>query len=141
MSVLHGRGRQSLKVIEGMGVARPSPPSRMGEDEALIWRQTVEALPADWFRPETLAILEQYCSHVMRARSIAKKIRTEQRVDQALYALELKETKMVATLATKMRLTQQSTLDRKKSKHAKSAVVKPWDMDAKPVADDDEAED
>jgi hypothetical protein len=100
--------------------------------ERQVWILTVEGLPAEWFRPETLPLLEQYCCHASRARDLAEKIRhgrlKAMKLKDAM-KLELEQTRTMAHLATKMRLTQQSTFDRKKAKGTKSAPFKPWGDD------------
>ena len=37
-------------------------------------RQTVDGLEADWFRPETLPLLQQYCRHVVASNILAARI-------------------------------------------------------------------
>jgi hypothetical protein len=46
----------------------------MPEAQAAVWRQTVDGLEADWFRPETLPLLQQYCRHVVASNILAARI-------------------------------------------------------------------
>lgn len=113
---------------------RPKPPHYMAKEEKEIWETTVQGLPVEWFRPEQTPLLEQYCVHVWRVRQITQMIRDGGSEKAGisltdLYRLEMAETKMVAFLATKMRLTQQSTLQVRKSKHGGGTVKKPWERD------------
>jgi len=114
---------------------RAAAPGRLTKEEAEVWATTVEGLPVEWFRPEQLPLLEQYCVHVCRVRQITQMIR-DGGSDKAgvslgdLYRMEMAETKMVAFLATKMRLTQQSTLAVRKSKHGGGPIQKPWERDS-----------
>jgi hypothetical protein len=61
------RGRKSSAELatvspDGIGLTRrPEPPSHLGDDAADIWRATVNSLPADWFSPGTLPLLEAFC--------------------------------------------------------------------------------
>lgn len=134
------RGRQGATVLALPH--RPLPPQRLTAEEKEAWLQTTEGLPQDWFRPETLYMLEQYCVAVVRLRDTSAKIRTgkfpKSTSMSELLNLEIRQTKIMMNLATKMRLTQQSTFDRKKSKRTKNALVKPW---ATGEVDDEEAED
>lgn len=120
---------------------RPKPPSYMTAAEQEVWTTAVQGLPVEWFRPEQVPLLEQYCVHVCRARDVAAMIRAggspKAGISMAdLYRLEMAETKMVAFLATKMRITQQSTLQVRKSKHGGSTVRKPWERDRNAVEEE-----
>jgi phage terminase small subunit len=61
------RGRKSsaeLATVSPAGISltrRPEPPAHLGDDAAEIWRATVNSLPADWFSPGTLPLLEAFC--------------------------------------------------------------------------------
>jgi hypothetical protein len=145
------RGRKSgvalQLVASGTGhisvVQRPDPPDDMTNAEALIWRVTVDSMPADWFRPEQLPVLKQYCRHVATADQIATwKQEAERRMledtDAAnfdmwvctldrLLKLQAHESRSIAALATKMRLTQQSTCDKSVKKPLMGK--KPWESE------------
>jgi hypothetical protein len=157
------RGRRSAAALTLVGVGaggmqierieRPAPPASFSDAESDVWRETTSALPADWFRPEQLPLLTQYCRHVVRANVIADKIAT---VEEALAEIESRpaeqfespaersmlwewssknydrllkqqerQSSLIIHLATKMRLTQQSTYD--KSKRKPTVGARPWD--------------
>ena len=112
---------------------RPPAPDELSPEEARVWLDTVNSLQADWFRGETLPLLTQYCRHVVEARFLTERL-AEMRgnadtFDDRLYAGLLRsratETGAITTLATKLRITPQSTYDKKKVK--KSAEQKPWE--------------
>jgi len=72
-------------------------------------------MPADWFGPETAPMLSQYCRHIDAARKVALLIGQAEKGEQFAvedYARLLKmqetESRAIASLATKMRLSQQS---------------------------------
>jgi phage terminase small subunit len=116
------RGRISaaaLDVTTIHAVHRPEPPERLHEDAKEIWRQAVGRLPPDWFPAETLPMLEMYCIHVVLHRRLGemalKKGISNEDVRSIMKQLA-EEANLISHLATKMRLTQQSTHDRKKSK-------------------------
>ena len=115
------RGRKSaasLSVIRGHGASRPGPPDELTEDQAAEWRVIVGRMPADWFTRETHPLLVDLCRHIVRSRVIAGKIDSFDpewlmqdegaRAYDRLCAMGERETRMMASLATKMRLTQQS---------------------------------
>lgn len=140
------RGRSSsvsLSVVPADGVLavrRPDPPSFLTDEQAEIWRAVVSRMVADWFTPETFPLLSQYCRHVIAANKIAQLVQQiecesqdpeenpasvffMERYDRLLKMQE-REGRAIATLATKMRIAQQSTYD--KSKKKPSASRKPW---------------
>ena len=131
------RGRESaasLTVIGGGGiesVARPDAPHELSAEQATEWESVVNRLPADWFPRETLPMLAQYCRHVVAARHIGLLITAAEsgdELDLAKYDLLLRmqerEGRAMSSLATRMRLTQQSTYDPKRKKPAQEKP--PW---------------
>jgi hypothetical protein len=145
------RGRRSNAALQlvgpGMGqvsvVQRPKPPAGMPESQCVYWRVVVDSMPADWFRPEQLPLLVQYCRHNVAADRIALMIEEGERrmlssepadfdldivsLDRLLKMQE-RESRAIATLATKMRLSQQSTYD--KSKRKPLMGKKPWQVES-----------
>lgn len=124
----------SLSVLPMGEQPRPEPPDSLTEEEAQIWRDVVGGLPPEWFGAETWLLLEQYCRHGSRARAIARavsalgeKIGTDDFDALAYDKLLIREQAMsgtLAALATKMRISQQSTYDRptKKAKPQTAAI-------------------
>lgn len=145
------RGRKSaasLSVISGNGVEtvrRPDPPSDLSDEQADEWRAVVNRLPADWFPRETWGMLAQYCRHVVAARRVSEMIEaleSEVRADSAekgqavavlsaakamdrLFKMQEREGRAISSLATRMRLTQQTTYDKSKKKPLQGK--KPWE--------------
>lgn len=112
---------------------KPAPPKELTKEEAAEWLAVVERLPADWFPRETWPLLTQYCRHVVASTHVAKLITAERRkpVKQRdiadldrLLKMQEREGRAISSLATRMRLTQQSNVDpeRKKPRTAQ----KPW---------------
>jgi hypothetical protein len=134
------RGRKSaaaqLDVIaaEIDAVQRPDPPAELTAEEAAVWRDTVSVMRPDWFGRETWPLLIQYCRHVVHARHIAKLLEaTDIESDigkfRKLSGMEARESAIIAMLATRMRLTHQSSADPKKKKRDPSAALpKPWEI-------------
>jgi hypothetical protein len=128
------RGRKSsasLAVVPLTQPQRPEPPEYLSKAAAEVWREVVSAMRPDWFGRETHPILEQYCRHVVLARLIANAIPAE--IDDIagfdrLTAMHCRESAMVATLATRMRLTHQSSFDRKTVKRDEYTGPRPWEI-------------
>lgn len=135
------RGRRSSNQLSTRAihaVQRPDPPERLSGLEAEIWRTTVGALAADWFPRETLDLLECYCTHVVRKRDLAERIRRAKDFSEirSLSALEREQTHLILLLASKMRLTQRSSRVETRNKHKgvdqtadPATSKKPWDRD------------
>lgn len=105
----------SLTVVPLTGRKKPPPPAQLTGEEAAIWRQVIDAMPTDWHRPESTALLVQFCRHIVVANHIADQIARcllEPSVKAAsmdlLLKMQQRESAAIASLATKMRLTQQS---------------------------------
>jgi len=123
------RGRQSAASLTIIGAAnvevipRPSPPDDLTEDQAHEWRAIVNRLPAEWFPRETHGMLAQYCRHVVAARRVADLIATaEGDADtdienyDRLLKMQEREGRAMSSLATRMRISQQTTYDKSKKK-------------------------
>jgi len=139
---MEGRGRKSaasLSVVGGQtsleSVARPKPPADLTMDQAEEWREVVNRLPADWFPRETWGLLSQYCRHIVSARKVQQLIATlesAEECDLAGYDRALKmqerESRCIASLATKMRISQQTSYD--KSRKKPPVNKKPWHVES-----------
>ena len=108
----------SLAVVRSLTDARPSAPPTLTEAQQEVWRRIVGRMPQDWFPPETWPLLVAMCRHVVLADRVAALIdesRPEwiavdgglERLDQ-LARMQDREHKALSTLATRMRLSQQS---------------------------------
>jgi hypothetical protein len=131
------RGRVSaaaLTVVGGVSgvrlTQRPVPPDELSEAEANEWRQIVDRLPADWFGRETIPMLVQYVRHIVRVQKLNGTIKSMEarqgeedfnyRLYMALLRAETNQSRIISTLATKMRISQQSTYDKSKRKPSKT---------------------
>lgn len=138
------RGRKSsasLAVVRGLGaVDRPEPPAELTDEQAAEWREIVGRLPAEWFPRETWGLLSQYCRHVVASRRVAALIADMEGSEHfdieqydRLLKMQEREGRALSALSTRMRISQQSTLDREKRKPLK-ASRKPWEVGALPKA-------
>jgi chaperone required for assembly of F1-ATPase len=133
------RGRVSaaaLSVISSSGIEtirRPEPPSELTDEQSDEWRAVVSRMPADWFPRETWGLLAQYCRHLVSARRVQQltaAIEKDQEFDIVAYDRALKmqerESRCIASLATKMRISQQTQYDKSK-KRGSITPSKPWE--------------
>ena len=129
------RGKKNAleaSVVPINGFDRPKPPSTMTDEQQAVWVKVVDALPADWFRPEAIEVLVQYCRHAVAARRVAdliKRMEAEVEFDVAEYDRLLKmqerEGRALSSLATRLRITPQATRDSKSKKPTQ--VKRPWE--------------
>ena len=130
------RGRKNAleaSVVPIHGLDRPKPPSTLTDEQQAIWVKVVDALPADWFRPEAIEVLVMYCRHAVTARRVADLIkRMEAEVDfdvaeyDRLLKMQEREGRALSSLATRLRITPQATRDSKSKKP--SQVKRPWEI-------------
>jgi hypothetical protein len=118
---------------------RPDPPDELTREEAEEWRAVVDRLPADWFPRESHQLLVQYCRHVVKARMMARLIDSFDpewaATDEGLHRLDKltqmaeREGRAISSLATRMRLSQQSRYAHKTANVKAAdpnASRKPW---------------
>ena len=100
-----------------ISVAGPSvhlaPPDGLTDEQAQVWRETVGARSADFFGQDAVPMLEEYCRVVVMCRLLAMQIEAELPGGEigevkALLDMRDKESKRLASLATKLRITNQS---------------------------------
>jgi hypothetical protein len=130
------RGRKTdlnLVVIPGGG--RPEPPADMPDDEAEVWRTIVDSMPARWFGPQNAHLLEQYCHVACAAEKTARETRRLLMTMENLSALSrlnaigAKQTGMMVSLATRLRLTPQSAKHRltAEAEIRNAPRLRPWE--------------
>ena len=136
------RGRNSvagLTVVKESPVSaldRPVPPLGLTFDESQEWCRVVNSLPAEWFADFSTTALAQYCKHFINSKRIASLIEDicsddsdglNIREYDKLLAMQERESRILLSLMTKMRLTQQSTWSDKKSTDSNVKRGRPWD--------------
>lgn len=116
---------------------RPAAPPQLTPPEADVWAAHVNSQPAEWFQSEAnRRMLTQLCRHSVQADRVAQLMDAEcarevidaEAID-ALAKQQERESRMIATLSTKLRLTPQSRYvpDTAARKARQSAVSRPWD--------------
>lgn len=86
------------------GGQHPRPPKGMPKPAAKVWREIVEARPADFFQPGQLHLLELFCCSVELQRATLKTLQAQPANDAAHKRMGRLAT-IIASLATKLRLT------------------------------------
>jgi hypothetical protein len=118
----------SLSVVPAFEHPRPEPPDRLPEEGKQLWRETTAALRADWFQGcETL--LEAYVQAALQTRELGdllRKFSPRGTIYPDVLRLYCLAVNTLAGLATKLRLTPQSSRDSRVIKHV-SAMPKPWE--------------
>ena len=129
------RGRTSsaeFAVVPIEKTERALPPVDLTTDQQNEWNAIVDRLPADWFPRESLALLTQYVRHQDASNKVAQLISSVEKqgtvdVDEydKLLKMQEREGRAMSSLATRMRMTQQSTYDPKKKKG--KGTDRPWE--------------
>ena len=133
------RGRKSAASLAVVGagaidaVSRPEAPHDLTKEQAAEWREIVDRMPAEWFPRETHGLLAQYCRHLVAARRVGQLVAMAEAADDfdvdeydKLLKMQEREGRAISSLATRMRLTQQTTYDKSKKKPAVSK--RPWEQ-------------
>lgn len=130
------RGRKSSQELTRAPtvevVDRPDAPYDLTDEQSEEWWAIVNRMPADWFPRETHGMLAQYCRHVIASRRVAQLIKGHEDnpvMDiegyDRLLKMQEREGRAISSLATRMRISQQTTYDPKKKKG--SPVKPPWE--------------
>lgn len=132
------KGAAALAIVSADGITavpRPDPPEALTDEQREEWWAVVNRMPADWFPRETQGLLVQYCRHVVQARRVAQmiaKLESGKKFDLADYDKLLKmqerEGRAISSLATRMRISQQSLYSKDQTRGAKSTAKKPWEF-------------
>ena len=124
---------QSVVIIDALTtIARPDAPCDLTDEQSAEWWAIVNRMPADWFPRETHCLLAQLCRHIVRARRLAQLINAMEKANgfdfaqyHSLLGAEEEQSRAIASLTTKLRISQQSTYDKSKKKPAD--VKRPWE--------------
>ena len=133
------RGRKSaasLSIVPVSGIQRPEPPPELSPEESAVWTATTRAMKPDWFGPETHPMLSGYCFHVVQADMVAAQLRTVTITTpdyRRLLALHRAETKIILSIATKLRLTPRSNRYAGDGRDGGRFHPRPWELDDHPA--------
>lgn len=131
---------EALSVITNLPGQRLAPPERLTGAAAEIWRQVVASKPHDWFTADSSHLLEAYCHAVVAHRLVSvgvsaytpELMSTPTGVAQydQLTRMQERQARVMASIATKLRLTQQSRYTPQAAATAAKKVgggARPWD--------------
>lgn len=104
------------KSAESLGVApvtnipsRMLPPEGMDSVEADLWKAVVATKPVDWFQEDSAPLLTEYVRCKVMCDKLAEMLKSATAETlKTLLDMRDKESRRLATLAVKLRLTQQS---------------------------------
>jgi hypothetical protein len=120
------------------GRPRLAPPENLPKAQKLVWHQTVDALPPEWFATEHEPLLLDYANHVVRAAQIEVALsKLDLLVDFEIFGkmskLAALESGKIQAAARAMRLTQQSRLRAETaSNRAGAAALAAFDFEDDP---------
>ncbi len=128
------RGRTSLSAAETSNIhsiARQEAPDTLTDRQKEIWNRIVQSVKPEWFGSETIDLLVAYCGHVSMHEQLCAELNelgpgSDTRRD--LLKDRERESRAMAMLATKMRISQQATIDPETRKNkGSSKASKPWE--------------
>lgn len=98
------------------GGKRQTAPDWLTDEAKGHWKRIVASKPIGWFDEGSLPLLAQYCETLVRARQLAEALRDVPTGEKGAQALEVRLMGIngsCLSLATKLRLSVQSSVDRK----------------------------
>ena len=123
----------SLSVVAIGAPARLAPPEDLTSDQAARWVAVVQSKPVDWFGPDSAPLLKEYVRAEAMCDLLAVQIEGaiaggETGEVKALLDMRDKESKRLTSIATKLRLTQQSRYTPQAAATAdrKASGARPW---------------
>jgi hypothetical protein len=121
---------------------RPTPPAGLTARERRQWNEITGALRPDWFEAENLPLLAEYVRTAELCTRLSRELRKIEVLDPNFAALsrrKLMAVNMLLRLATKLRLTIQSSTTTRTNKHGNgSGLPKPWELCGGPKRPDGE---
>ena len=135
------RGRKSassrLSIVPPIPEPPPEPPASLSPEAAAIWREIVGSIHHSQFTG-ALFLLESYCRMVAFEREFARdaeELPAGPRRDEAGKSLRACA-HLAANLATKLRLSPRTRLDRRISLKTIPSGRRPWEMPEREPPDD-----
>ena len=114
-------------------VDRPEPLADLTTEQRIEWILVVNSLPADFFPAHSHNVLAQYCRHAVACRHVSQMIERLESADMIdiddynkLLGMQERESRVLVSLATKMRITQQATILPDKVRPA-TVIKPPWE--------------
>ena len=139
------RGRKSLEsvaTVTPMPLRMVQPPEDLSAEECSVWARVAATKPSEWWDAGSVPLLAQYCRAVVQSELVAGLVASTGKAmltdpDELGRYKELRKIQAalsgeMTSLATKMRLTQQSRYNAKNSDTAARKAggpAKPWHHD------------
>lgn len=137
------RGRNagnSLSIVpqgDVVSIPRAKAPAHLTSEQKDLWIDIVNCLPAQHFSTENLPLLSAYCGHVVTEKKLSQLIsKVEKSLDfefikeyDELLKMRERESRAISSLATRMRLSQQSIYEKDKKRGTIQANRRPWETD------------
>lgn len=134
------KSAEALSVITHLPGQRTEPPANFPAPASEVWRAVVASKPHDWFTADSIYLLEAYCHAVVSHRLISLGVaefnaqKMADPVGVALYdqltRMQERQARVMTSIATKLRLTQQSRYTPQAAATAAKKVgggARPWD--------------
>jgi hypothetical protein len=138
---MNQRGRKGSNVVPLPGCEAsaapghlPEPPADLTKAEREVWRTVVATKPAEWFSADIHPLLADYCTACVQQAAARKVLNSCKKAGVLEKAAAVKAFDLLAklklSLATKMRLTQQSRYTPQASATAarRAAGARPWEQ-------------
>jgi hypothetical protein len=125
--------RELAKIVQNpIDVPRPDAPYDLSDDEVQEWVAIVNAKEAGWFPRETWPLLTNFCRLTCENRHLAAMLVNQKQQEKfsldayrKIVRMMQDNSRVLAMLATKMRLDQQSSYDQGSRKTI--MVSPPWE--------------
>lgn len=129
----------SLSVVPVQPMGRIEPPKGLTTEELTLWRAVVDSKPADWFGEDSAPLLTEYVRAVCHSDELDRVIKSMSSDDQEWAAnakpymdfmrIRDMEAKRAVSIATKLRMTQQSryTPQAAATANKKAGNARPWE--------------
>lgn len=123
----------SLSVVPVAVVSRLAAPEGLTPEEAALWQAVVDSKPAEWFGEDSAPLLKEYVRAACVCDLLDVQVKaalagSDAGIVKALLDMRDKESKRVTSIATKLRLTQQSRYTPQAAATAdrKAGNARPW---------------
>lgn len=124
----------SLSVVQVGVRTRMDAPADLTTDQATLWKSVVESKPVEWFGEDSAPLLKEYVRAACMADWLEGQVRDSMNAGdgnalKTFMQMRDMESKRVASMATKLRLTQQSRYTPKAADTANNKAAaggKPW---------------
>ena len=123
----------ALSVVRSIPDARPDVPAGLSDAEVELWTDIVDSKPGDWFGPDSMPVLKEYVRASIMCDLLDAKVKDAMQEGDAgdvkmLLDLRDKESRRAVSLATKLRLTQQSRYGARSADRAdkRASGARPW---------------